>query len=175
MCISMFKAQETADGKDSASNRLKTPFNEQQARNKEKIIIITLQGTILNEDREIPNISAFLNIMKKATNFKFIYLGSIDAKEMKMIRKLFRSYAFPDGIILLKNKHHDVDQHFSSNLEKLRAEYDIQMMITSNEKASLYSRILKIPIVKTPINAEWDLEKRKEIMVKSGSSFLFYD
>ena len=158
-----------ADRRESASNRPKNALQEHQARIKEKIIIITLQGTILNEEQEIPNTSTFLNMMKKKTDLTFVYIGGIDAKQMKEIKKLFRAYAFPTGKILLKNKNMDVDQHFSSNLKELKEKYDIQVLITSNEIVFLKSKLLGIPIVKTPKNTEWNHKKRQEIMLISRS------
>lgn len=163
MNISTIKAQGTGDAQETPSNRLKIPFNEQQAQNKEKIIIITLQGTILNEDQEIPNTSVFLNIMKKETNIKIIYISEIEAKQMKEIKKLFRAFAYPSGEILLKNKQMDIDQHFTFHLQRLREKYDIQLLITSNEKVTFYSQKYEIPIINIEENTEWDHAKRKEI------------
>lgn len=164
MIISECKVQGSADTKESGSNRLKMPLNEQQAQNKDKIVIITLEGTILHDNEEIPNTSFFLNMMKKITNLKLIYLDSIDAKNMKEIKKRFRTFNYPSGEILLKNKHMDVDQHLIYTLERLSKQFNIKLLITSNDLISKISKEFMIPMINTKENTEWDLDKRREIV-----------
>jgi len=164
---SRIKAGTYADPQDSAVKRLKTPFKEQQARNKEKIIIITLQGTILNENQEIPNTAVFLSMMKKTTGLKMIYLGGIPAKEKKQIKKFMRNNQFPQGRIYLQKKNTELDDHYLEVLLEHKLYYDC-MVITSNEKILSYCGILGISSVKTPENTEWDCGKRQEIIRKCG-------
>lgn len=149
--------------KDSASNRFKTPFNENQAQIKEQIIIITIEGTILNGDQEIPNTSVFLNIIKKETNFKIIYLGCMDAKEMKGIRKIINCYNFPIGRILL-NKTSMGKKHYKNHLANLKEKYEIRCLITSNYGVAKHSRLLGIHIIDVVENVEWDFTVRKRII-----------
>jgi len=131
---------------------------------KVKIIVITIEGTILSGDREITNASVFLNMLRTHSDCKIVYLDSADRKKMKSVKKVISRYKFPTGNIILKKRHNCIAYHYGSNLELLQENYEVKLLITSDLRLQVYSNILGIPIVITKEDTEWDHEIRLKIM-----------
>ena len=158
------KAQEQPKGADKPQNACLNDFLK-KPNEKDTIIVITLEGTILNNGEEIPNTSMFLNMIKDANEHYIAYIGDYPAKQMKEIRKILHRLNFPIGITLLCEKGME---HYKYHIQTLRSRYNIICLITSDNEIASYSNKYGIPVVNAQENTEWDHNTRRRIIARVG-------